>query len=342
MDIVEKFIRQISYKFPKGYPDMNNEQDVILLNSLLENLGVDLTEAKKPYSKIINTILNSPEAKEKLEKHSRPQRIKNVGNISDDDFVNIISNVFDIDIKNIKTLPPKTEGNPSSKNFAFKFPIEGQEVTIVLGTEARGKEIEDYELNNINKVIEQEGGSINIQVGKMIYNNITKVEKIIGNKQADFEFFGDQNKNIFVQHKDLKGSQQYSGIYDISSNPEVKAFVEDIRKNTQDGILQPRQNYKRKIQNDELKVLACYGRGEEFGKNKVQIICFGNISLEKNKDNENFQIKSPKTFIYPSVPSQEYEPYMYVTYRTGMNQQNIKNARFGFYPKKYYLSAKEI
>ena len=38
MDIVEKFIRQISYKFPKGYIDMNNEQDVILLNSLLEDI----------------------------------------------------------------------------------------------------------------------------------------------------------------------------------------------------------------------------------------------------------------------------------------------------------------
>jgi hypothetical protein len=42
MDIVEKFIRQISYKFPKGYPDMNNEQDVVLLNSLLEGLNINL------------------------------------------------------------------------------------------------------------------------------------------------------------------------------------------------------------------------------------------------------------------------------------------------------------
>lgn len=46
MDIVEKFIRQISYKFPKGYPDMNNEQDVVLLNSLLEDLDISLSEKK--------------------------------------------------------------------------------------------------------------------------------------------------------------------------------------------------------------------------------------------------------------------------------------------------------
>ena len=41
MDLIEKFIRQVSYKFPKGYPDMNNEQDVQLLNTLLENIGVN-------------------------------------------------------------------------------------------------------------------------------------------------------------------------------------------------------------------------------------------------------------------------------------------------------------
>jgi hypothetical protein len=55
MDIVEKFIRQISYKFPKGYPDMNNEQDVVLLNSLLEDLDPtikDLTGKQKGPSKL--------------------------------------------------------------------------------------------------------------------------------------------------------------------------------------------------------------------------------------------------------------------------------------------------
>jgi len=42
MDILEKFIRKVAYKFPKGYPDINNEQDILLLESLFENLGFDL------------------------------------------------------------------------------------------------------------------------------------------------------------------------------------------------------------------------------------------------------------------------------------------------------------
>jgi len=38
MDILEQFIRSISYKFPKGYPDMKDPKDVELLNKLLNEV----------------------------------------------------------------------------------------------------------------------------------------------------------------------------------------------------------------------------------------------------------------------------------------------------------------
>ena len=44
MDILEQFIRNVAYKFPKGYPDMKDKQDVLLLESLLKNLGINLNE----------------------------------------------------------------------------------------------------------------------------------------------------------------------------------------------------------------------------------------------------------------------------------------------------------
>tara|TARA_R110000772_G_scaffold144319_1_gene254067 strand:+ start:65 stop:1453 length:1389 start_codon:yes stop_codon:yes gene_type:complete len=37
MDVLDKFFIKYSYKFPKGYPDMNDEQDVLLMESILEN-----------------------------------------------------------------------------------------------------------------------------------------------------------------------------------------------------------------------------------------------------------------------------------------------------------------
>jgi hypothetical protein len=35
MDILDKFLTEFAYKFDKGYPDMNNDQDVLLLESLI-------------------------------------------------------------------------------------------------------------------------------------------------------------------------------------------------------------------------------------------------------------------------------------------------------------------
>jgi hypothetical protein len=37
MDILERFLYSIAYKFPKGYPDINDEQDILFLESILEN-----------------------------------------------------------------------------------------------------------------------------------------------------------------------------------------------------------------------------------------------------------------------------------------------------------------
>jgi len=43
MDALDLFFKKFSYKFPKGYPDMNNEQDILLLESLLNNFNINVT-----------------------------------------------------------------------------------------------------------------------------------------------------------------------------------------------------------------------------------------------------------------------------------------------------------
>ncbi len=49
MDNITKYLNNIAYKFPKGYPDMNNDQDVLLLETLLSEIGfpVDLNEVSE-------------------------------------------------------------------------------------------------------------------------------------------------------------------------------------------------------------------------------------------------------------------------------------------------------
>ena len=54
MDILERFLYSVAYKFPKGYPDMNDEQDILLLESILKE--------------DFNIVLEQPVAKENLSK----------------------------------------------------------------------------------------------------------------------------------------------------------------------------------------------------------------------------------------------------------------------------------
>ena len=42
MNILDKFLNKFAYKFDKGYPDMNNEQDILLLESLLQNFEINI------------------------------------------------------------------------------------------------------------------------------------------------------------------------------------------------------------------------------------------------------------------------------------------------------------
>ena len=58
MDNIEKFLHNISYKFPKGYPDMNDEYDVILLENIL-------TEFVGENIECINEVSLSPSQLEK-------------------------------------------------------------------------------------------------------------------------------------------------------------------------------------------------------------------------------------------------------------------------------------
>jgi hypothetical protein len=44
MDVIEQFLHSISYKFPKGYPDMTDPKDVLLLESELGKLKLNLNE----------------------------------------------------------------------------------------------------------------------------------------------------------------------------------------------------------------------------------------------------------------------------------------------------------
>lgn len=60
MDVLEQFLRSVSYKFPKGYPDVNDPKDVELLNKLLNeiiDIKTPLNEQQTEYDDRIKDAL---------------------------------------------------------------------------------------------------------------------------------------------------------------------------------------------------------------------------------------------------------------------------------------------
>ena len=55
MDLITKYLNRIAYKFPKGYPDMNDDQDVLLLETLLSKvIGKEIILENQDLISLIN------------------------------------------------------------------------------------------------------------------------------------------------------------------------------------------------------------------------------------------------------------------------------------------------
>ena len=88
MNIFDKFLHNVSYKFPKGYPDMSNPTDILLLESLInEKLGEKinitdiLTEGNSSYDALIQSALKTKD----IPKCKTPLSIGESFNLSGDD-----------------------------------------------------------------------------------------------------------------------------------------------------------------------------------------------------------------------------------------------------------------
>jgi hypothetical protein len=160
MDVLEKFLYSIAYKFPKGYPDMKNKQDVLLLERELFKYNVDLREGTKAANtrKAIDVIVNSKEGKEAgLSKMANDYRIGNINKIDKDKFIEILNSVFNS--PKIKIYAPKEGPNSSSKYNMFEFDLEGEgQVQITLAGGAN--EGEKYEQGLLGKLKAAAGSSL--------------------------------------------------------------------------------------------------------------------------------------------------------------------------------------
>jgi hypothetical protein len=247
MDIFDTFFKKFAYKFDKGYPDMNNSQDVLLLESLFEKLGI-----KIPLNEEVPNRLKTVQAVQKIvdqvgDKYnlfamkSKPNRIGSIGKQPESVFVQAFKEVFGEDI-DIKVFPPRQGQNPSGtfNMYQFKAGDLGEVNVLVSRSEpgGAGKSNEAIFIDTLNKLIEQVEGSATIVIKSPEYtetfNNIDRVEdssKMGASKGAksDAQFLsnGEVKANISLK--------QDGGFRWASVAKDEKKFVETFQAKAIDG-----------------------------------------------------------------------------------------------------------
>ena len=155
MDNITKYLNSIAYKFPKGYPDMNNDQDVFLIESLIQGLGVDFkfdqlifeavdSSVKKNTKAAIDFIVKNTSKGFKTQ--SDDFRLGNPEQVSPEEVQQIFKELFTVD-GDITIHGPRSGPNPSGKFDMYEFETEEfGPVRIVLS--GGGNAGEKYEESN--------------------------------------------------------------------------------------------------------------------------------------------------------------------------------------------------
>ena len=140
MNVIERAILEWSYRTKKGYPDIHNEEDLKIFESLF---GFNLHEGLKEKDAKKKIISADPG---KYEDMSNDFRIGNKGKVSADDFVNSIKKAFPE--TEVEVTPPRTGKNESGKFNLFTFKDDNdREISIYLAGGASANKGISFELD---------------------------------------------------------------------------------------------------------------------------------------------------------------------------------------------------
>ena len=165
MDQFDKFLNDNAWRFSKGYPDMKNDQDVLLIESIIQGLGIDFqfdqlifevsdSEVKNNTEQAIDFILKN--TSKGFKKQSDRRRLGNPEKISPDDFQVILKQLFNIEEPTV--YGPRSGPNPSGKFDMYEFETDDYGlVRIILS--GGGNAGEKYEQDFVTKAKAAAGDS---------------------------------------------------------------------------------------------------------------------------------------------------------------------------------------
>ena len=216
MDVLDKFLHDISYKFPKGYPDIKNNQDILMLENLLKENGISISlkEGTKASNtrKAIDVIINSQQGKEHgLNKMANTYRIGNTKKIDKDKFIEIINVLFNS--PKLKIHGPKEGPNTSSKYNMFEFELEDEgSVQIVLAGGAN--EGEKYEQNLLGKMKSSAG----LSMDEIEYDDVKQI----------FTSLGIDPTKITSEDINFAGASDTSRQLSFDGPQEIGSIISDV------------------------------------------------------------------------------------------------------------------
>jgi hypothetical protein len=160
MDILEQFLRNISYKFPKGYPDINDAQDMLMLEGILGEMGIDLEEAisKSTSSKAAEDFANSAIGKKYEFRKFKSGKYRNRINstkVQYPELKDLLATYFGVEPD--KVIPISAGQGPAAKDSVSGYQLDTPkygEIYIAFsgGKKGRGgKEEEERLINGINE-----------------------------------------------------------------------------------------------------------------------------------------------------------------------------------------------
>lgn len=276
MDILDVFLRKVSYKFPKGYPDINDEQDMLMLEGMLDKIGIDflfekklswgdLSSASRKYYRL--SLIDD------FIKKGTPFKLEDGTEVAlqytDDSYSELFANQKVNDIK-------KIGGNrinqfaffktPSGEKIGFNALTKTRDLGGTGGSKAETTERQERGLVDLINSVDGPKTIISANGGKI--TNVAEAGKFEGQAQTGTEPYSDiilyleNNSQLLVSAKGPSaptlGSGGITGIKALTKNgdnPELLQFV----KNFYDKAY---QYYKNVIEKEGLT-------GQNLYKNKL-------------------------------------------------------------------------
>ena len=241
MDILEKFIRKVAYKFPKGYPDINNPEDKALLFKLLGEIQIPVTElAKGDY----NTL--APEVKKEAEYLANELELpttslfkagsrNRIGIITDMPRQEFFNRLEDLGYERDVQIPGSGSGGMRKGDIeVIHKPASAQ-----IGG-GHGKENEELFRSTLTELIKQAGGSATIKLTDGSSDTtVGKITSVVDNSKTktgeyykpDADLMSGENTVLGVSIKKDGGSRWESSksrLQDIYNNFIEKAKTGQI------------------------------------------------------------------------------------------------------------------